>query len=107
MGLLESQFWEMTVAEIERYMEGYTWRLKAEAQLNYSLANLIGMSVGRLMSQDVEFPTLAQAYPTLFEKEIEEERLAEEATNRSVNNFLARAMAINKARKKTGGEQQV
>ena len=107
MGLLESQFWDMTVAEVQRHMEGYTWRLRAKAQLDYSLANLIGISVGRLMSKDVEYPTLASAYPNLFEKEVEEERLADEATTKSINNFLAAAMAINKAKKKTGGEQQV
>lgn len=97
----------MTVAEIERYMEGWQWRLRIQAQLDYSLANLIGVSVGRIMSSDVEYPSLAQAYPNLFEKELEEERKAEEATKKSVNNFLAAAQAINKARKKTGGEQQV
>ena len=107
MGLLESQFWEMTVAEVQRYMEGYVWRLKSEAQLYYSLADLIGISVGRLLSKDVEYPTVAEAYPTLFEKELEQQRLEEEATTNAVNNFLARAQAINKAKKKTGGEQQV
>ena len=107
MGLLESQFWEMTVAEVQRYMEGYVWRLKAEAQLHYSLANLIGVSVGRLLSKEVQMPSLAESYPSLFEKELEQQKLEEEATNRAVNNFLARAQAINKAKKKTGGEQQV
>lgn len=107
MGLQESQFWEMTVVEVQRYIEGYVWRLKQQAQLNYSLADLIGISVGRLLSKDVEYPTIAEAFPTLFEKELEQQKLEEEVTNRSVNNFLAAAMAINKAKKKTGGEQQV
>lgn len=97
----------MTVAEVQRYIEGYMWRVKVEAQLNYSLADLIGVSVGRLLSSDVIYPTLAEAYPNLFEKELEQERLEQEATTKSVNNFLARAQAINKAKRKTGGEQQV
>lgn len=107
MGLLESQFWDMTVAEIQRHIEGYVWRLKTQAQLNYSLADLIGISVGRLLDSSVKYPTMAEAYPNLFEKELEQQKLEEEATTKAVNNFLARAQAINKAKRKTGGEQQV
>ena len=29
MGLTELEFWEMTKAEIERYLEGALWRMKA------------------------------------------------------------------------------
>lgn len=89
----------MTLAEIERYCEGATWRLKQQAQFDYSLADLIGASVGRLLSSEVEYPSIYQVYPHLFEEEkkqeIEEVTQSEIATTNSINNFLAFAMKHN------------
>lgn len=31
LGLDEERFWEMTVAEVERYTDGAIWRLKSQA----------------------------------------------------------------------------
>jgi hypothetical protein len=86
----------MTIAEIERYCDGAMWRIKQQAQFDYSLADLIGASVGRLLSKNVEYPTLQEAYPHLFKEETpEEEKIEETATTNSINNFLAFAMAHN------------
>ena len=89
----------MTIAEVERYCEGATWRLKQQAQFDYSLADLIGASIGRLISKDITYPTIYQAYPHLFEEEkkieAEEEAKSEIATTNSINNFLAFAMKHN------------
>lgn len=88
----------MTLAEIERYCEGATWRLKQQAQFDYSLADLIGASIGRLFSKDAEYPTIYQVYPHLFEEEQvpEEETVQSDvATTNSINNFLAFAMKHN------------
>ena len=89
----------MTVAEIERYLEGAVWRLKTKAQFDYSLADLVGASIARVFSSDVEYPTLYQAYDGLFAEEAEEKRKAdaieEETMTKSKNNFLAFAMAHN------------
>lgn len=89
----------MTIAEIERYCKGATWRLKQQAQFDYSLADLIGISVGRLMSKDVEYPTIQEVYPYLFEEEkapeVEETVQSDIATTNSINNFLAFAMKHN------------
>lgn len=98
LGLSEFDFWNMTLAEIERYCEGATWRLKQQAQFDYSLANLIGASVGRLLDSDCQYPTIYEAYPHLFEEEKpapEEEIQSEIATTNSINNFLAFAMKHN------------
>lgn len=107
VGLEESAFWEMTKAEIERYMEGAVWRLKSKAQFDYSLANLIGLSVGRLFGDNGSYPKIQEVYPELFEDDLPEakEQTEEEikVTN-SVNNFLAFAMAHN-AKVKEGVEQ--
>ena len=102
LGLNEDKFWDMTVAEINRWIEGATWRLKSQAQFNHILADLIGVSVARVMSSEIEFPTIDKVYPELFADVVKEEKEKVEddkQTQKSVNNFLARAMAINKARK--------
>ena len=103
LGLEESKFWDMTIAEVSRYLEGATWRLKAKAQFDYALADLIGISTARIMSTEVTMPAIEDVYPNLFEKVVEE-KPKDDLTTKSVNNFLARAMQINAARKKDGGE---
>lgn len=106
LGLSESDFWEMTVAEVERYLDGALWRMRTKAQYDYSLANLIGVSIARVISKDVSFPAIEEVYSNLFERKEEEKPIEQDLTQKSVNNFLAAAMAINKARKESGGEQQ-
>lgn len=95
LGLSEFDFWNMTIAEIERYCEGATWRLKQQAQFDYGLANLIGLSVSRLFDNNNQFPSIEDAYPNLFEKELIEKQKEDLATQKSINNFMAFAMAIN------------
>lgn len=89
LGLSEFDFWNMTKAEIERYMEGAIWRMKSKAQFDYCLADLIGVSVARVMSNEVEYPAIEQVYPALFEKvaeevkqQLEEELRIEDSKNR-------------------------
>lgn len=92
----------MTVAEVQRYMEGAIWRMKSQAQFDYILANLIGVSVSRIMSKDVKYPNIEEVYPELFEDIIKEKRRQKEEEikiNQSVNNFMAFAMKHNSKRK--------
>ena len=104
MGLSEADYWEMTKAEVERYLEGAIWRMKLKAQFDYSLADLFGASISRLFDKNQKMPSIQEVYPTLFEEEVvpEEEQIDEKTTN-SINNFLAFAMAHN-ARKREGVE---
>lgn len=69
--------------------------MKSQAQFDYSLADLIGVSVARLLDSKIEYPTLAQVYPYLFEEEVEEEEQQLDTTTNSINNFLAFAMTHN------------
>lgn len=105
LGLSEFDFWTMTKAEIERYMEGAIWRMKSKAQFDYCLADLIGVSVARVMSNEVDYPPIEKVYPTLFEEEVrlarEEELRIEDSTNR----FLEFAMKHN-ARMREGVENK-
>lgn len=97
----------MTPGEVQRYNDGAAWRLKSKAQFDYMLANLIGISSARMMSSDVKFPTLEEAYPGLFEtkpeevKELEEEQLR---IQNSTNRFLEFAMKHNAKRRSEGVE---
>lgn len=99
LGLLEKDFWEMTIAEIKRYTDGATWRIKSQAQFDYQLANLIGISVARLISENAEYPPIEDVYPNLFDDEMaetrrqikEEEKIITDSTNR----FLEFAMRHN------------
>ena len=95
----------MTIAEVARWQEGAMWRLKSKAQFDYILADLIGISAGRMTSNDVEYPAIKDVYPNLFndeDKKEEHDDDAEIATN-NINRFLQFAMAHNAAMTK-GGE---
>lgn len=97
----------MTPGEVERYTNGALWRLKSKAQFDYMLADLIGVSSARMMSNEVKFPTLEEAYPGLFEKKPEEMKEIEEEQKRiqqSTNRFLEFAMKHNAKRRNEGVE---
>ena len=85
----------MTVVEINRYIEGATWRIKSQAQFDYMLANLIGVSVSRVVSSEASFPSIEMVYPTLFEAEAREKKEQEEKITTSTNRFLEFAMKHN------------
>lgn len=76
-GLRECDFWDMTLAEITRFIESKQRIQKKEAQekasYDYILADLIGRSISRIHSSQNKLPSIQEAYPTLFDSaEIEE-----------------------------------
>ena len=97
----------MTIAEITRYTEGAVWRLKTRAQFDYALADLIGVSVARIMSSDTKYPSIEEVYPALFESHDDETKQAEVEQEKideaSANNFLQFALQHN-ARMRQGEE---
>lgn len=100
IGISEPEFWRMTFAEIERAAECWqrTQRreLQEKARLTHILADLIGHSVGRIYSNNAKMPTLAEAFPNLFDAKAEEERQAEAAAEISAARFMQFARAHNK-----------
>ena len=105
--MAEFDFWNMTPGEVERFCEGAMWRLKSQAQFDYMLADLIGVSSARMMSNEVKFPTLEEAYPGLFERKPDEVKALEEEELRiqnSTNRFLEFAMKHNAKRLNEGVE---
>lgn len=95
----------MTVAEVSRFEEGAIWRLKQKAQFDYTLANLIGISSARMMSSDVKFPTLYEAYPSFFEEEAIKEAEEDRAATETINRFLEFANKHNAKIRKEGGDK--
>ena len=73
MGLTEWQFWDMTLAELDRYAESFKRVQKRKAQeeafANYRLADLIGYSMARLYSREAKYPEIYDVYPAIFEKD--------------------------------------
>ena len=74
--------------------------MKTQAQFDYMLANLIGVSVARIVSKEAEFPSIEKVYPTLFTVEEiseEEKRVKEEEAKitNSKNRFLEFALKHN------------
>ena len=92
----------MTKAEVERYLQGAVWRMKQQAQFDYSLADLIGVSIARIMDSGNSMPAIYEVYPSLFEEEKKAEAEQETTTTNSINNFMAFAMAHNARVKKEG-----
>ena len=84
------------------------YRLKTKAQFHYILADLIGISSARMMSDDVKYPSLEDAYPNLFEQtpdEIMEQKKEEEIATQNLNRFMEFAMKHNAMMTKGESEQ--
>lgn len=81
-GILEFDFWEMTLAEIDRAIESKIRVMKVEekqrATYTYILADLIGYSVGRIHNSNNKMPSISEVFPDLFvedKEQIEENKI--------------------------------
>ena len=100
IGISESDFWQMTLAEIERAAQCWQRKqrreLQEKAKLTHILADLVGHSVARIYSQNAKMPTIYEAFPNLFEEtETERERKAAAAMEISAIRFMQFATAHN------------
>lgn len=85
MGLTEAQFWDMSIAELDRYFQSrkrvQLEQAKEKAYFDYILADLIGRSVSRVYSNKATMPEIYEVYPTFFDgkeaQEQKQEKLAE------------------------------
>lgn len=90
----------MTLAEVVRWEKGAIFRLKAKAQFDYILADLIGISVGSKFSDKIEYPTIEKAYSGLFDEQKEEHNNEEIIAQNNVNRFMEFALKHNAMMKK-------
>lgn len=106
-GIAECDFWNMTIGEVNRSVESYNRRKKEEARekanLDYTLALLVGRAMSCTMSKEATFPEIYEAYPSLFDaQQIEEERQAARDTASAIR-FKLFADSFNSTHK--GGQK--
>ena len=99
LGIPEKDFWDMTLAEVNRAANSKLRMIKMEdekrASFDYILADLIGRSVSRVYNSSNKMPTLSEAYPTLFNKEEENERIQQKKDELSALRFKQFANSYN------------
>lgn len=90
----------MTIAELRRAIESkkrlQEITLKEKATFDYIQADLIGRSLARIYSSSNKMPTLAEAYPSLFNAEEIAEKIQERKQELSVLRFKQFAQSYNK-----------
>lgn len=73
MGLMERDFWQMTLTELDRYFKSRKRVMEAQerkqAAFDYIQADLIGRSIARVYNANNKFPSIEKAYPTIFNEE--------------------------------------
>lgn len=91
IGIKEQDFWNMTLAEFDRYLESYKRTQKRKAQekatMDYVLGELIGRSIARIYSSSATYPEIAEIYPTLFDSQEIEQKKAEKKAELSALRF--------------------
>lgn len=72
-GISIFEYWDMTYGEItltiKAFNDSTVNKLKEKAIMDYQLANMIGLSVARLMDKNAKYPKIEELYPSLFEVE--------------------------------------
>ena len=67
IGLSRQEFYQSTLKEVVQCVEAYKTqqqnKLEEQAYFDWQLANLIGVSVARLLSKEAKYPKLEEAYP--------------------------------------------
>lgn len=100
-GITEANFWDMTIAEIQRAVAASVRVEKRQAQqkatFDYILANLIVKGVSKCLGDKSTYPTLEEAYPELFTdmQEEKERQIQERKDNLSALRFKQFAQSYN------------
>lgn len=78
-------FWDMTIAEVERWSRGVAKRKtnqnKELAQIIHLLPQLIASAVGQMFDDKNKYPPIYEVFPDLFEKPTEEVKWERSAIN--------------------------
>lgn len=103
----ERDFWEMTLAELDRLIHSKLRNKKRKdqekASFDYILASLIGRHFARCYSSSVRVPDISEAYSDLFDKDELQEQQQEQKDELSALRFKQFAQAYNK-RQEVGKE---
>ena len=113
IGLSRQEFYQSTLKEITQCVESYKQqqqsKMEEQAYFDWQLANLIGVSVARLLSKEAKYPKLEEAYPfingTEDKPKLDEHGMtAEERQTNAMIYEWALAMADKQAKKKAKEE---
>ena len=100
IGITEKDFWDMTIAELQRAFASYARREKQRAQekatLDYTLADLIGRSIARVYNSANHMPDISEVYPTLFDSQELAEKRQEKQAELSALRFKQFADSFNR-----------
>lgn len=93
-GIRECEFWEMTIAELNRFIDSWKRKSKIQAQEtavhNYILAGLVTKGIASYFDSNIEFPKIEEVYSNLFNEQAEEtkEKQLDKVTEASVARFM-------------------
>lgn len=109
-GISEHDFWDMTLAELQRLLNSKKRTLiaqqKEKATFDYILADLIGRSVSRIYSSSSKMPEINKVYPTLFDSDEVEEAIQKKKDELSAVRFKQFAENFNKRFKQKQQQQK-
>ena len=75
-GLSEFDFWDMTISEVNRYVQSrirvLNIKQKQKANFDYTLANLIGRNISIVLGGKEKLPPIEEVYPNIFAEEKKE-----------------------------------
>lgn len=107
IGMREEDFYNSTLSQVTRYVEAHNKQKQQEMEekafFDWQLANLICMSVGRLMSKDAKYPKLHEAYGFLDTEENRQIREEQERKER-LSHYKEYMKALAKNSKKKADE---
>ena len=86
----------MSFAELNRVIAAKKRIEQRKASFDYVLADLIGRSIARVYNSSNTMPSLSDAYPTLFDKQAEEEEIQKRKDELSALRFKQFALSFNK-----------
>lgn len=82
IGIKENEFWDMTLAEVNRAFDSYKRvklaEAKQQATMDYMLAQVISLGVSRAFNGGDDFPAIEEIYPSLFQERVIEAQKAKE-----------------------------
>ena len=115
IGLSRQEFYQSTLKEIIQCVDAYKTqqqnKLEEEAYFSWQTANLIGISVARLLSKEAKYPKLEEAYPfingTEDSKKVDEHGMTpEEAQTNAMIYEWCLAMADRQEKKKAKQQKE-
>lgn len=100
LGITEHEFWDMTLAELNRLTESRVrqqkMKAKERATFDYIHAQLIGRAFACNMTSEATFPPIEEAYPSLFLDQEKINKQHEQQQSLSALRFMQFAESVNR-----------